>query len=92
MNKYQHPQEIDVSVIERYIHWQIVKQAAALCQIKREVTPHILRHNFATHLLEAGTDIRYIQELLGHNNLRTTEIYTHITDVAKSQIKSPLDT
>lgn len=59
--------------------------------IKKHVTVHTLRHSFATHLLEAGTDIRYIQSLLGHENTKTTEIYTHITTKGFDQIKSPLD-
>lgn len=70
---------------------QVVKSAAQKAGIKINVTPHVLRHAFATHLIENGTDIRFIQELLGHNSIKTTEKYTMITDVSKSKIRSPFD-
>lgn len=59
--------------------------------IEKRGNVHLLRHTFATNLLEAGTDVRYIQKLLGHSSLKTTEIYTHIANNNLSKIKSPID-
>ena len=70
---------------------KIVKTAAVRAGIIKNVTPHMLRHSFATHLLENCTDIRYIQELLGHNSTKTTEIYTHAAKTNFNSIKNPLD-
>lgn len=69
----------------------ILKQALQKAGIKKPVTLHWLRHSYATHLLESGTDLRYIQELLGHNSSKTTEIYTHVSTKSIQQIKSPFD-
>ena len=71
---------------------KIVKNASKRAGLNKKITPHTLRHSFATHLLEAGTDIRYIQELLGHSNLSTTQIYTHVSTEEIKKIRSPLDT
>ena len=69
----------------------ILKKATAKAGINKKVTPHMLRHSFATHLLEQGTDLRYIQELLGHSSSKTTEIYTHVSKRAIDKIKNPID-
>ncbi len=70
---------------------KFLDKAAKKAGIKKHVTPHMLRHSYATHLLEAGVDIRHIQELLGHSKPETTMIYTHVTTKQLTDIKSPLD-
>ena len=70
---------------------RIVKNAAEAAGIEKDVTTHTLRHSFATHLLEAGTNLRVIQELLGHQSARTTQIYTHVAQSTIGAVRSPLD-
>jgi site-specific recombinase XerD len=75
----------------RVSYTELVSCGELLGVITKKVSIHSLRHRFATNMLENGTDLRYIQSLLGHSSSKTTEIYTHITNKGFDQIKNPLD-
>ena len=70
---------------------QLVKRAALRARLTKPVTPHTLRHSFATHMLQGGSDIREVQELLGHSDVSTTMIYTHVLESGRKKPVSPLD-
>ena len=70
---------------------KVVSRAAKSAGIQRKVTSHMLRHSYATHLLEMGTDLRIIQVLLGHQSSRTTEIYTHVSSQMLESVISPFE-
>lgn len=82
----RHRYHLHPSVIQK-----AVRAAARQAGIAKHVTPHAFRHSFATHLLEDGYDIRTVQELLGHDDVRTTMIYTHVLNRGGKGVRSPLD-
>lgn len=91
LNEWLFPGEEEGTHLTERSAQKIFMAALKRADIKKDVSIHSLRHSFATHLLENGTDLRYIQELLGHKNSKTTEIYTHVSQKDLSRIRSPLD-
>lgn len=97
--KYRKAYQPEMWLFEREVRIQFsesivskkLKEIAHEAGITKRGYPHLFRHSFATHLIEQGTDLKIIKKLLGHNNIRTTEMYVHIADTYKSKIKSPLD-
>ena len=88
----RHTEKTYVMWVKRYIFIQrSVKAAVRRAGITKHVTPHTFRHSFATHLLEDGYDIRTVQELLGHKDVRTTMVYTHVLNRGGRGVRSPAD-
>ena len=90
LNDYVFASERGGKLTERTAQ-KVFENALKKSGIKKEATFHSLRHSFATHLLENGVDVRYVQELLGHANIRTTQLYTKVTNPSIRKIKSPLE-
>ena len=92
-NRCQHP--TDGYFCRHHLHWtsltKVLRIAVKDCGIRKHVTAHTFRHSFATQLLLNGSDIRTVQELLGHNDLRTTQIYTHVIGQHLAGTTSPID-
>ena len=90
-NRWLCPNRRGSAPIHRKVLWDTVRQAAAEAGITRHVTPHTLRHSYATRLLESGVDTRVVQILLGHVNIATTAIYTHLTEPTRASLRHILD-
>lgn len=86
VSKHTKRHHLDVSVVQK-----AVRQAVLSAGLNKPVSPHTFRHSFATHLLEMGYDIRTVQELLGHKDVKTTMIYTHVLNRGSKAVRSPLD-